>query len=95
MINYFFFLILFLKKEIRQEFRKKRTKLIQQRFINSDLEGAVTHWDGKLIPDILNRENVERVAVLISCREEEQLIGVPYLEKSIGSTVAKSVFVST
>ena len=41
-----------------QEFGKERIKLLQQRFINSDLEGAV-HWDGKLLPDILNKENVD------------------------------------
>ena len=32
------------------------------------------------------------IAVLISCGEEEQLIGVPQLENSAGSTVAKSVY---
>ena len=76
----------------RQEFRKERTKLIQQRFISSDLEGTVVHWGRKLLPDILNKENVKRVAVLISCGEEEQLIAVPQLENSAGSTVAKSVY---
>ncbi|ESO06019.1 hypothetical protein HELRODRAFT_160132 [Helobdella robusta] len=56
------------------------------------LEGAVVHWGGKLLPDMLNKENVERVAVLISCGEEEQLIGVPLLENGAGSTIAKSVY---
>ena len=74
----------------RQEFRKERTKLIQQRFISS--EGTVVHWGGKLLLDILNKENVKRVAVLISCGEEEQLIAVPQLENSARSTVAKSVY---
>ncbi|ESN99461.1 hypothetical protein HELRODRAFT_163010 [Helobdella robusta] len=41
---------------------------------------------------MLNKENVERVAVLISCGEEEQLIGVPLLENGAGSTIAKSVY---
>ncbi|ESO06037.1 hypothetical protein HELRODRAFT_160152 [Helobdella robusta] len=57
-----------------------------------ELEGAVVHWGGKLLPDMLNKENVERVAVLISCGEEEQLIGVPLLENGAGSTIAKSVY---
>ncbi|ESN94274.1 hypothetical protein HELRODRAFT_164082 [Helobdella robusta] len=41
---------------------------------------------------MLNEENVERVAVLISCGEKEQLIGVPQLENGAGSTIAKSVY---
>ncbi|ESN98220.1 hypothetical protein HELRODRAFT_177097 [Helobdella robusta] len=41
---------------------------------------------------MLNKENVERVAVLISCGEEEELIGVPLLENGAGSTIAKSVY---
>jgi len=40
----------------RQQFRKQRDKLIQNRFNNSDLEGAAVHWDEKLLPDILNKK---------------------------------------
>ena len=47
---------------------------------------------GKLLPDILNKENVERVAILTSRGVEEQLIGAPQLENNAGSTVAKSVY---
>ena len=75
-----FFFSFFKKKKIWQEFRKEGAKLIQQRFTNADLKGAVVHWDGKLLPDIFNKENVERVAVLNSCGEEEQLIGDPNLK---------------
>lgn len=76
----------------RQQFRQQRTMLIRSRFRNSDLEGAVVHWDGKLLPDVLSKENVERLAILISCGDEEQLIGVPVLENSTGNTQAKAVF---
>lgn len=47
----------------RQQFRQKRTNLIRSRFQNSDLRGAVVHWDGKLLPDLLSKENVERLAI--------------------------------
>src|SRR5215469_9960870 len=76
----------------RQKFRKQRALLIKNRFRNSDVESAVLHWDSKLLPGILNKGSVERLAVLISCGEEEQLIGVPELENSKGITQAKAVF---
>lgn len=76
----------------RQRFRQQRTKLIRSRFKNSDLECAVVHWDGKLMPDVLSKKNVDRLAILITCGDEEQLIGVPVLENSTGITLAKAVF---
>ena len=76
----------------RQKFREKRVQIINNRFENLDLTGAVLHWDGKLLPHILNKENVERLAVLISCSDEEQLIGVPQMENNKGCTQAKAVF---
>lgn len=76
----------------RQQFRQQRTNLIKSRFRNSDLEGAVVHWDGKLLPDLLSKRNVERLAILITCGNEEQLIGVPVLDNSTGITQAKAVF---
>ena len=41
---------------------------------------------------ILNKENVQRLAILISCGHEEQLIGVPQIENSKGHTQANAVF---
>lgn len=76
----------------RQKFRKERVQIIKNRFQNSDLQGAVLHWDGKLLPDISKKANVERLAVLISCGDEEQLIGVPLMENNKGYTQAKAVF---
>lgn len=75
----------------RQKFRQQWVELIKDRFTNSDLEGAVVHWDGKLLPDILGKEVVERLAVLISCGPEEQLIAVPKLENNRGISQAKAV----
>ena len=55
----------------RQKFREGRVQIIKNRFENSDLQGAAVHWDGKLIPHILNKENVEGLAILISRGHEE------------------------
>lgn len=76
----------------RQKFREKRVHIIKKRFKNVDLQGAVLHWDGKLLPNILSKENVERLAVLISCGDEEQLIGVPQMDNNKGCTQANAAF---
>lgn len=57
----------------------------QIQILNSDLKGAVVHWDWKLLPHILNKENAEfrEKCVLISCGDEEELKGFPHLKNSI------------
>lgn len=67
---------------VKQQFhKKKRTELIKNRFKYFDFNGTVVHWDNKLFLDTLNKDNLERVPILISCNGDEQLIGVPQLEK--------------
>ena len=40
----------------RQKFREERVQIIKNRFQNSDLQGAILHWDGELLPDILKKK---------------------------------------
>uniref|UniRef100_A0A8D8XNF0 Uncharacterized protein n=1 Tax=Cacopsylla melanoneura TaxID=428564 RepID=A0A8D8XNF0_9HEMI len=75
----------------RQKFREERFQVIKDKFKNSDLENAVLHWDGKLLPAVLNKDLVERLAILVSSGDEEHLISVPKLENSMGATQAKAV----
>ncbi|KAG8196027.1 hypothetical protein JTE90_028997 [Oedothorax gibbosus] len=75
----------------RQKFREQRANIIKNRFQNSDFSTAVLHWDGKLVSHSSNKD-AERLAVLISCGDEEQLIGVPEIENSKGLSQAKAVF---
>ena len=35
------------------------------------------HWDGKLLPDITSREMVDRLPVLVSGADVQQLLGIP------------------
>ena len=72
-------------------FRNQRAQKIKERFKKSDLEGTVVHWDGKLLPKLLQKEYAERLAILVSKGDDEQLLGVPVLENSTGISQAEAV----
>ena len=57
-----------------------------------DFQGAVVHWDSKLLSHILKKENVERLAILISFGEEEQFISISQVANNKGFTQARAVF---
>ncbi|KNE88383.1 hypothetical protein PSTG_18217 [Puccinia striiformis f. sp. tritici PST-78] len=76
-------------------FRNQRAQKIKERFKKSDLEGTVVHWDGKklFLPKLLlqQEEYAERLAILVSKGDDEQLLGVPVLENSTGISQAEAV----
>lgn len=72
-------------------FRNQRAEKIKKRFKASNLEGTVVHWDGKLLPNLLQKECAERLAIVVSKGNHEQLLGVPALESSSGISQAEAV----
>lgn len=55
-------------------------------------EYLVVHWDGKLLPDLLDTDtNVDRLPVVISGVETEQLLGVPKMESGTGANQAEAI----
>lgn len=46
---------------------------------------VIVHWDGKILPDILGSDKVDRLPVIVSCPADntDKLLGVP---KSVGGT---------
>lgn len=53
---------------------------------------AVVHWDGKMLPELTGHKLVERLPIIITHMEGEQLIGVPRLSSSTGMEISKTVF---
>ncbi|XP_055838250.1 uncharacterized protein LOC129906492 [Episyrphus balteatus] len=76
----------------RKNFREKYTAEIRNRIQISENETLVVHWDGKLLPGVLKREQNERIAIAISYGEKEQLLGVPVIENSTGEEQAAAVY---
>ena len=49
-------------------------------------------WDGKLLPDPENpNNNVDRLPVLVSCHETEQLLGIPKFIDGTGESMATAI----
>ena len=51
-------------------------------------ETLTVHWDGKLLPDLLGQEKVDRLPVLVTGTDTEQLLGVPKLTSGTGKAQA-------
>ncbi len=56
------------------------------------MDAAVIHWDGKLIPDSMTCERIERLPILITYNGQEKLLGVPALSDGCGSTQAEEIY---
>ena len=76
----------------RKELRKLRAENIKKQFGTIELNAAVLHWDGKLLPGLLRCDKlVERLPVVISNGDTEKLLGVPALEDGKGKTQANAI----
>ncbi|XP_050338201.1 uncharacterized protein LOC126764549 [Bactrocera neohumeralis] len=79
---------------LREEHRRKETQRIQESFIDklSDTQAMVVHWDGKVLPDLIGKIKVERIAVLVSYNGESKFLGAPKLISATGENIATAVF---
>lgn len=46
----------------RQIFRKERASLIKDKFQESNLQDVVLHWDAKLLPNLVGKDIIDRLA---------------------------------
>lgn len=83
----------------RSSIRRCRTQL-RAEFINkfreasnaAKLDAITVHWDEKLLPSLKWTEKVERLAVLITCKHNEILLGIPIIPSSSGNDQATAVY---
>ncbi|XP_071580212.1 uncharacterized protein [Temnothorax nylanderi] len=67
------------------------TPEIKKHFKDAKLQAAVVHWDGKLLPALTGKETVDRLPVILSNNDTEQLLGVPGLQSGTGKQQASAV----
>jgi len=79
-------------QRIRTETRKSRAEAIKFNFQNNVPDVVTVHWDGKLLPGLdVRSSKEERLPVIASFDDREQLLAVPKLERSTGKHQAKAV----
>ena len=49
------------------------------------------HWDGKILPDITGKDNVDRLPILVSGYGVSKLLNVPKPESGIGEAMSNAV----
>ena len=81
----------------RDSIRRHRVEHRVQRSANikAEFQGnvpLVVHWDGKLIPDLIGKEKVDRLPVLVSGKGVSQLLTVAKLPSGTGEAEAAAVF---
>ncbi|KAE9528104.1 hypothetical protein AGLY_012526 [Aphis glycines] len=52
------------------------------------------HWDGKILPDITGKDNVDRLPILVSGDGVSKLLSVPKLESGTGEAISNAVIAS-
>lgn len=52
---------------------------MQSKFNDLNLKSLIIHWGSKLLPVITGRSKVDRLSVVVTVSNVEQLLGVPQL----------------
>jgi len=80
-------------QRIRTAKRKERAESIKIDFKNKVPDVVTVHWDGKLLPALNARNSKEeRLPIVVSFGNKEQLIAVPKLDSSTGREQAHAVW---
>ena len=78
------------RSTIRRSRQQHRKELAAEVFQNFSPSTSV-HWDGKLLPDLTAKQKVDRLAILVSCQAETQLLCIPKLPSGTGEAQASAV----
>ena len=76
----------------RMQIRQEKAEIVKNEFKNICLDAPVIHWDGKLLPSLTDRENVDRLPIIISNGDTEQILKIPALESGTGRAQAEAIF---
>lgn len=81
------------KESIRRARRNHREVAAKEIQASFDPNCSLTvHWDGKMLPALMSKEVVDRLAVLVSGDGTMKLLGVPKLPNGTGQAEATAVF---
>ncbi|XP_050526437.1 uncharacterized protein LOC126897076 [Daktulosphaira vitifoliae] len=79
-------------KRSREHYRQKIAENISSKFHEQNLNFVVIHWDSKMLPDLTGKKKVDRLPIIATALNFEQLLGVPYIPSGKGLEVSSAVY---
>lgn len=76
----------------REKFRQQISERVRLKFDNLNLKSLVLHWDSKILPDITGKSKVDRLPVVVTALNMEQLLGVPEIKSSTGKEISSALY---
>lgn len=76
----------------RESIRKEIAEKVHSDFVSLNVDFVIVHWDTKLLPGLTNQEKVDRLPVIVSTPNGEQLLGVPEIPSGTGSEISSAVY---
>lgn len=76
----------------RERLREAKARNIKKVFQQQELNATVLHWDGKLLPNLLKRQVLDRLPVVVTDVGIEQLLEVPELDSGTGEAQATAIY---
>lgn len=79
-------------RRCRKRLRVEHAAKLRTEFKVCELDAVTIHWDGKMLPILMGKEQPERLPVILSCRGMEQLLGVSAISSGTGEDQASAVY---
>lgn len=79
-------------RRMRSKYREAVVGKLRENYRLSSTEPCVLHFDGKILPDINGTQKVDRLPVIVSNRNGEQLLGIPRTPDGTGEDIASAVY---
>ncbi|XP_060880027.1 uncharacterized protein LOC132951961 [Metopolophium dirhodum] len=79
-------------KNARQSVREENAENVRSDFLNLNVDFAIVHWDGKILPVFGGYGKVDRLPIIVTGPNFEQLLGVPQIPSGTGLEMSSAIF---
>ncbi|CAH0383567.1 unnamed protein product [Bemisia tabaci] len=81
------------KSTVHRKRAKNRSYVAQNIRQTFQADNVLTlHWDGKIVPDLIGKNRVDRIAVVVTGKTTDKLLGILKIEHGAGLATANVVF---
>jgi hypothetical protein len=67
-------------RRFQMNLHQERADIIKNKCKENNLNAAILHWDGILLPSLTGENIIDRLAVIIRSRDVEKIIATPELK---------------